>query len=461
MLNLKIFFFYLFIFVIFTGCVVAQPPPSAPKSDVVKVYQEPSLASLSASDKFASSDGKFTISLPNNISGFSALTPQGTGKNVSGSQFQWRFKEGLIVISYYDLLDKDFAVTTEQDYDNYFADATAELTTSLKAKIINQSNLNVGNYKGIKLDFELPNGVKGTYRNFLVNKRQYSLTAALNNDSPEAEKLITQAFDTFSLLSQSTVDEEIRRKIEQSTPPMLPQEPVAKKEKTDAEDDNLKGKVKTVTEESEDLSGTWSIQGRHFDYVTDYNEKGNRLKRLLYDSKANPFEVSVYGYIDGLRASKYKSISFENSPPPIRSISSSNGQEKPKYDTRYSYRYEYKYANGKLAEMQMLHNDGTKGMRYVYNYKGNQLEELVYSDNGKLNQKYISFLDDKGNEIERTNVDVFQSQTDDDKKYSIKYDSFDEKGNWTKKTTSKLVMENGRQIYKPSSVDYRTITYYQ
>jgi hypothetical protein len=100
-------------------------------------------------------------------------------------------------------------------------------------------------------------------------------------------------------------------------------------------------------------------------------------------------------------------------------------------------------------------------LTYVYNYKENQLEKLVYDEQGKLNQKYISILDENGNEIERIDAAVLEYQkTEGDRKYSIKYDSFDEKGNWTKKTTSKLIVENGKQIYKPWYADYRTITYY-
>jgi hypothetical protein len=99
-------------------------------------------------------------------------------------------------------------------------------------------------------------------------------------------------------------------------------------------------------------------------------------------------------------------------------------------------------------------------MTYVYNYKGNQVEELVYDENGKLNQKYLSILDDKGNEIENFHFDAFGNPNEIKSKYKIKYDSFDEKGNWTKKTTSKLVVENGKEVYKPLYVDYQTITYY-
>jgi hypothetical protein len=67
-----------------------------------------------------------------------------------------------------------------------------------------------------------------------------------------------------------------------------------------------------------------------------------------------------------------------------------------------------------------------------------QVEKLVYSEDGKLNQKHLAVLDDKGNEIERTRFNVSGIQTDGDIKYSIEYDSFDEKGNWTKKDDFKV-----------------------
>lgn len=464
MFNFKKLFFTLILSTTFTGFIVAQPPPppaaSKENNNARQIVQQASLRNLSANEKFSSADGRFTISLPLDISGFTALTPQNTQSNASGSLYQWRIKEGIILVSYSDFLDENFNAKTEQDYVDYFGGATKSALTSTNAKLINSSNIKLGNYRGIKLNLEFPDGSKGTHRNFIVNKRQYSLTAKFDEDVPDAEKLINKAFDTLTLISQTAIEEELRRKVEESTPPSLPQEPVAKKEKTDAEDENLRGKVKTVTEESEDLSGTWSVQGRHFDSIEDYNEKGNRLKQLLFDSKAIPFQITVYGYIDGARVSSSKIITYENSPPPLMAISKPNNKEVAKSDPRYSYKFEYKYIDGKLAETRWIMNNNSLWIRYVNNYKGNQVEELVYDKEGKLNQKYLTVLDDNGNEVERTNFNVLGIQRDGDSKYSIKYDSFDEKGNWTKKTTSKLVMENGKQIYKPINIKYRTITYY-
>ena len=103
-------------------------------------------------------------------------------------------------------------------------------------------------------------------------------------------------------------------------------------------------------------------------------------------------------------------------------------------------------------------NDSKLWLRYVYNYSGNQREELVYSADGSLNQRYLSVLDEKGNEVEET---IFEARDGSIRsKHSYAYE-FDSHGNWTKRTTSKWVTKDGRSSYEPQYVYYRTITYYQ
>lgn len=45
--------------------------------------------------------------------------------------------------------------------------------------------------------------------------------------------------------------------------------------------------------------------------------------------------------------------------------------------------------------------------------------------------KHTSEVDEKGNEISRTDYDVLKNGTGDEK-YSIIYEAFDDHGNWTK-----------------------------
>ena len=127
---------------------------------------------------------------------------------------------------------------------------------------------------------------------------------------------------------------------------------------------------------------------------------------------------------------------------------------------RYTTSYEKKYQDGKVVEKIFYGNNGIAGSRQVSNYKDNQLEFLVYSSDGKLNQKYVSTLDKKGLIVEETSFDVQTNNPYADRKYSYAYE-FDKNGNWIKKITSKEVTENGKTFFKPLYIYYRTISYYE
>jgi hypothetical protein len=432
------------------------PPAAKPSGSPTKIVQEASLANLPPAGGFSSVDGRFDIVLPKSISGFGALSPQQLGFNASGAMYQWRLREGFVLITFHDFLDPNFSVTTEQNFVDYFAGVRDSTLNALKAKFVSGSPSKLGEYRGYTFTFELPNGKRGFARSFYVDKRAYSLLE-LPSDTPASEALISKAFDTFRLIPKEDVNADIKRRIDAATPAALPQTPRAEKEKSDAYDEDLKGKVKTVIEISEDRSGTWGTQGRKMSSVEEYDQNGFKTKRVGYDSTGKPFQITVYGYLDGARVSNSKMIDYDDDPP-LMALGTPSALEKPR-DSRYEYKYAYKYVGGRLNERQLIRNNGSKGMRYVTNYQGNQKEELVYDNDGKLNMKFLYKLDDNGNEIERTFADVLGVGRG-DQHYVIKYEAFDERGNWTKSLTSKLVEEAGKKVYKDWYVTYRTITYY-
>lgn len=267
----------------------------------------------------------------------------------------------------------------------------------------------------------------------------------------------------LSLLSnftfaQTKLSAEILKRIEDNTPKTLPQTPVAPKLKSDAEDDNLKGKVKKLVKERQYFLEDGKLGERKFALISDFNEKGNLLKEIAFNG-GNPFQVTVYGYIDGARVSDYETIYEGNNILTQANPQTEEDKNKPKPDPRYSYKYEYKYANDKLAEVQMFYSDGDKGNRIGYTYDGSRVEKLYYDENNKPNRKYVSVFDAKGYEIEWTDIAVINLPRG-DRKYIIKNQLFDKKGNWIKRTFFKPEIENGKEILKPYDVEYRTITYY-
>jgi hypothetical protein len=327
-----------------------------------------------------------------------------------------------------------------------------------KAKLLSETQISLEGHPGRELKVEFPDGI-AIARLYVVGNRIYQVIASLETNKKDQEPNAIKILDSFKLLSQADVEAETKRQIAEATPSPLPQEPAAKKLKSDAEDEGLKGRIKIVFTEEQDLSGTWTVQKRKPSSTEYYNEQGNLTKTESYDYMGNLFEITVYGYIDGERASAYKEIRHEYDPPPMMIASApGDAKAKPKYDPRYHYKYRYKYDDkGRYTEETLFGNDGKLWTKYVYNFKGNQKETLAYDENGQLNQKHIATLDAQGNEVEESYFDVSKNSVDE--KYSYNYE-FDQQGNWIKRTTSKWATKDGKQQFVPDWVTYRTITYY-
>jgi hypothetical protein len=423
-------------------------------AQVVRVeVQSPPITA--GAETFTSLEGRFSIALPRQISGFSSPPPVNTPQGrIEGSMFNWRTVDGSFIVGYADRPEAveplgEGALDTLRD--------RALAVAQGKARLVRDKDISLEGHPGRELKVELSDGFT-IIRIYLVGNRIYQAIVSLLTAEQAREANALKILDSFRLLTQAAVDAEWKRKITAATPTPLPQEPVIKRPKSDAEDDGLKGKVKTVFTETEDLSGTWAVRRRKPSSMEYYNEQGNLLKRESYDYRGNPSDITVYGYLDGDRASHFKSMDYEYNPPPMVVAAPAPGGEKPKYDPRYSYKFKYKYDDQRrLIEKVWYGDDGKLWLRYVYKYKGKQIEQLVYTADGSLNRKNVSTLDEKGNEIEK----VYYDRIDDSisEKYSYSHE-FDARGNWVKRTASKWMTKDGKSQFEPYSMTYRSITYY-
>lgn len=436
----------------------SPPPPPAPSKsngENSKVSPWDSMKDLPSKQPFVSLEGRFLISFDKQVQGFAALSPKQLGMQSTGMQFTWKFQEGEVILMFVDFPETDLKGSEEDLKRISFNLRGAILVNYPQGKTTAEKFFNLGEVPASQTNFELGENKYGIQRLYLVKNRLYRIVAVYQN--AENDKFLNKVLDTFKLISEAEVEAEKQKKFEAMKPPALPQEPVVAKQTTDAEDENLKGKVKKIVGETEDLSGTWSVQGRKPSSVIHFNEKGNFVERVYYDSQGNPFQITMYGYIDGKRVSNSQTARYEYDPPAARSTNSKEPIKKP--DPRYEYSYEYKYKDGKMIEKQMIFSNGKNGLRYVSNYIGSQVEKFVYTPEGELNQKYLYTLDKDGNEIEMISFGLKNYDIYGDRKYRYTYE-FDEKGNWIKRTTFTEVTENGEKVFKPSSISYRTISYF-
>jgi hypothetical protein len=399
---------------------------------------------------FVSLQGRFTISLPEQVSAYSAISASVPEGRIEGDSFSWRTSGGHFEVSYIDLPS---GLATKAVFDR---SRDNKLMLNRKAKLAGESNISLAGNEGRETKFETPDGIQ-IVRAYLVGSRLYEASVELTNSLKPKEAAAVRVLDSLKLLSQAEVDAARRKEAAEAAASSLPQGNAAPRLKSDAEDEGLKGKVKTVFRESQDLSGTWAVGGRKPSAMDYYDEKGQLTKHEAYDYKGNLFQVALYGYVDGERVRSDKTIRHEYDPPPMM-MPTPAGEAKPKYDPRYSYKFRYRYDDkGRLIEKDWYDSSGRLWMRYVYKFEGDKRDELVYSEDGSLNQRYVSTLDGKGDEVEEIDYDVKDGSVRE--RYSYGYE-FDKKGNWIKRTTSKWVTKEGKSSFEPSYVTYRTITYY-
>lgn len=443
----------------FSVPTLTQPPPPASTSGVAKKFAGwPSISSVPSTEQFVSLEGRFRVALPKEIQGFGALSPKQTGSTATGQQLTWKFAECDVVLFFLDFPDSALTGSVA-DLDQITANSKKLFTDRYpNAKLISENAVVANNVPSSYFVYDFGSDGFISVQLYLDKKRLYRFNVAFKD--AKTEKQLAPIFASFKLITQAEIDAELSKKYAAMMPAPLPQTPVVTRLTSDAEDEGFRGKIKKVVEESEDSSGTRGVQGRKISSVEYYDEKGALTQRDDYDSQGNPFQITVYGYIDGKRVSDSKTTSYGYDPPPAALSPKTEGTAaQRKSDPRYEYSFEYKYENGKLVERQMMYNNGRKGMRSVYKYAPNQIEELVYTDEGKLNQRYLSNLDANNNVIEETNFGVVNFDIYGDRKYKHSYE-FDGAGNWVKKITLIEEKVNGVIRWQPAYVSYRTITYY-
>lgn len=445
MFNFKNLFFTLLFSTFFISADIAQSPPNLPK--IVISAEVPKIK-----ENFISFDGGFTIALPQLFNMRNRFEPR-EGISKGGFQYLWRTPQGNFTASLTELVAVPSNVkdTLQTIVDNFIHLQEKNNNGSL----ISKKEISLDGMQGVEARVHIGADSEIVFRFYILGAKVYGLAASFENTANEAAQL--QILDSFKLIDEKTA---VARKLEEVTPAALPQSPAIKKTKSDVEDDNLKGKVKLVSESEEDLTGAANFSKVKLSTEDYYDEKGNQIKHLYYDYRNNPDTITIYGFVDGMRVSNTGFLHYEYNPPPPPPAMMPPSKEAPKpSDSRYDIRYEYKYdEKRRLNEISTFNNRGEINGKTVYVYDGNKVEKTSYSRDGKVNSKIIEIFDDKGSMIESTRVGNDKYP---DSKYAYTYESFDKKGNWTKRIlTGKSGQYNGG--YKDINyAEYRTITYYQ
>ena len=276
-------------------------------------------------------------------------------------------------------------------------------------------------------------------------------------------KLISTILLLFSLFSisaysQKTGKVDLAQKIRDATPAALPQTPVVEKLRSDAQDENLKGKVKSVIEDTLQAGKT----KRERSSERYFNETGNLLREISYED-GYPTLVTVWGYIDGKRVSKAGYVEYaEGERPPSDDIVAVMDEEQEAInpntprDSRYGSQFTYKYdEKGRLIEKWTYQNNGEVWSHTKYVYTKNQREVSSYGRDGSRWTQGFEVLDKDGNIIEQFSMS--DGKIEDNTIYTYQFDA---QGNWIVEKAFEKKKVKGKIVRTPLWTNYRTITYY-
>lgn len=418
----------------------------------VALVNLPTISSRSAGapDRYVSLEGRFCISLPEQPGSrrMSIPTPFGSAY---GNVYEWHTKDGSFGIGYADSLR---SIDDPESIKKFF-----DLATETFSKLAGANGGNIAIVKKITLDkhpgieqrADLFTG-SVIQRMYVVSRRIYETSVLVKTSQRDQESAAFAVLDSFKLLT----DPEITEAAIKAGPGPLPQTPEAPRAGSDADDEGLRGRVKSVRTDIQYLSELPFPELRNRYFLTTYNEKGNKLRTEAYDFKNNLSLITVYGYLDGARVSAVKLVQRDYSP----TVAIGGGGSLPlnrKMDPRYQQKFEFKYDDKKrlLERIEFLSN-GEISRRYVYKYDGSQKEEAAYLGSGSLTGRDVYTLDDKGNVTKRTDFNREGSLTS-TTTYTYEFDS---NGNWTKRTSSPDIKDERLRRLNPPTVHLRTITYY-
>lgn len=389
---------------------------------------------------FVSKKGNFSITLPE-----------------LNDKLLWKFKEGEIRLNFFDL--GYFVKTFDgEDFKVIVDRFNFDTMINLKAKMSEDLSRIDTTSKVAKTYFNLDNGKIGVQKYQLAEKRLYIILAVFG-DKDDQKKFETK-LDTFRVTKKTDSDSILKVILDRITASPLPQNPVAKGEKNDLADENLKGKVKQIIWYSQDLH--YPVSGKkYFTKTQEFDQRGYLLKETVGGDFRTPHSVEVFGFIEGKRVSRYgfNLYNFSLFPLPEETVLNDepNLYLKPIYDERYTTAFEKRYKEGNLSEKIWYDSADRIVYRRTYKYDGNQVTALGYDVNGNLIMKTVGNLNADKNYISEIRTDRGDSLPFTN---FIQYE-LDKQRNWIKQIFILKIVIGDRESLEPQYAIHRTITYYK
>ncbi|MBS1794386.1 MAG: hypothetical protein JSS81_11060 [Acidobacteria bacterium] len=392
--------------------------------------------------RFVSVYGGFGLDLPATPNLARGVRNDDEPDRGAGMIYAWELGNVVYTALYLDPPDAPTAPTAAAKA-GYLKENNASVRATIQkydGKILAEKPFRLGTNRGTEIVATLGAG-RMIVRNLQAGARKFSIQAVIRDlrDETRARKIL----DSFRLTDGRAV---IRQAVIRATPAPLPQTPVVEAPRSDAAAANLRGRVKTVVEESEDLTGAGARQqGRILAAEFFYDARGRQTKEIRYDARGLPERIAVYGFLDGAPVVRFGTVSdAENAPA-----------EKNPDDLKILSVYDLQ---GRVTETRFYGSGERLKSRTATVYNEKQSVTEYFNEQGELMSKIALTFDTRGNPVETT-VQIIKPKPA-EYRAAYAYQSFDKNGNWTKRTLSEWRVSDGRPTLEPVTVNYRTFAYF-
>jgi hypothetical protein len=231
---------------------------------------------------------------------------------------------------------------------------------------------------------------------------------------------------------------------------------------TDLNQQNLKGKVQNIEETSYAADSTGKMGAK--DSLTnqsDFDEKGYQTRGTTKNSTGKVTEETTISHFDNGAAKEVTGMSNgkQTFKMAIEIDSSGKYSGAKSYDSSGKQATYYKdltqdeFRNVLTGTEYKMDNTVKSSFVNSYDKNGHFTGGVGKDSTGKETFHSSYKLNDKGDAVESTTTTVMKDSTKTET-VSYKYDSYDDKGNWTQRTTYN---DKG----KPTKIVKRTLTYYK
>jgi len=439
-----------------------------------------SLNLLAQSDEpeFVSLAGQFAIKLPQNYAEYKPIVAQQiNGQQFNGGSYRWAIGEEQATVVY---AATEVNLEKPANSELFIKAIRDDLVRRIpNSTVIGEKRTTLDGHPGLISVIQSEAGrIMGWV--YLFKNRYYLLSLSIS-DPAKLEENVNRV-TTFRVATRSDLESRFATLVDQLTPEMPSQMPVAGTSFPDSQSMRLKGKVRRIVTETEPYFGDELSGVRSIFRDEQFNEGGYLIKAVIYKA-GMPDAVRAYGFLSGDRVyreqRKAVSVAFILDSKKTVELAPANTGNPLNQVFRLKYKSD---SSGVLVEVRLLQADGQEWEKYTYGL--GKIEHTYFPISLGLNFKKpfdsdrikdLEILDPSGNVIETTRTsrdnDEVEYRTIDGKVQTISHEryktqtlkykyEFDENGNWTRRTTVLIETKNGTSVETPQFVTHRILTYY-